>query len=997
MPRIQKQTVRDNSTQYQSQIQCPYCQKSFNQRGFGNHKEKCKKNQLQSRLDKEIEAQLLMEERQERAIVNTMRTRRKVVPPWEDLDGEIDAGGYEPVDQSDHVPVLGGDDGDGQAALDGEFMEKGNIRTEYHPHSGRAPTTKHYEDYRHRAPAPLPAKQSPWLPFRSRTEFSIAKIILEAGLTEKQTNVLTKAIHKAVKGEDVFEISNYREMCELWDRVALSLTPFEQAKVSAQYKESARQYDLYYKPLWDWAVDLLSDPQLAPLFEWDAQRVFRYDGTNMIRFYDEPWAGDRFWELQDKLPPSGKPLCVILYADKAKLSSFGTQKGYPVIARCANLPSDIRHGTGLGGGRVVGWLPVVEDEAAEKGKSAYADFKRAIWHNSFLVILESISTKSKTGVWFTCGDGVQRHLFPVVFALSADYEEQSVMALIRGTNSKYPCPVCLVPKPQMSDLTIKHPLRHGAESQRLYDEATVATTKAMQNEILKAQSLRLVPNAFWTVQHSDPHRTLSWDRMHNYPHGLGGKHIWPLLKKHIEDLPRSCAALVDNGYADLPRWPNLNHFSQVLNVHFSDANKYEDILKLAPFILQNVLTNESSRPGFLLLCCLRSFLKLNMYAALRVHTDITLVEGEAELSRFSSLISEYSCILTPDNEGASSDSNDDTEDVSTKNWNFPKMHTQVHLFDDIRAKGATRHYNTKPNEQMHGPLRRAYLFRTNFKNVAPQILQVNHWVLAAQVVQDNIDVLDTYYDKQQTDTDENECDVDANDGEAIDAPGPAAPATIVLDRIVFKSPVSESDAGCSFRQLETSDQTSNEPLLLSLRSKVTGFLRQYFQDNQIHAPYPAIRPNETFIEYRAMRVYYESMVDWKITWDTLRCNPSFYGARRHDHVMINVGLDLVIFARLLFLFIYHHPGQPEPYNLAYILPLDAPVGNRRQKDRLLGLQLLCAQPSARVIDARSIIRGAYIVPDGKKDSGRYYVVDTIDGDMFLRLRRLLPNIYDSDS
>jgi len=30
-----------------------------------------------------------------------------------------------------------------------------------------------------------------------------------------------------------------------------------------------------------------------------------------------------------------------------------------VIARCANLPVELRNGNGLGGGRVVGWLPVV--------------------------------------------------------------------------------------------------------------------------------------------------------------------------------------------------------------------------------------------------------------------------------------------------------------------------------------------------------------------------------------------------------------------------------------------------------------------------------------------------------------------------------------------------------------------------------------------------------------------------------------------------------------
>ena len=48
-----------------------------------------------------------------------------------------------------------------------------------------------------------------------------------------------------------------------------------------------------------------------------------------------------------------------LYADKTKLSSFGTQKGYPVMARILNLPVKVHNGDELGGARVVGWLPVV--------------------------------------------------------------------------------------------------------------------------------------------------------------------------------------------------------------------------------------------------------------------------------------------------------------------------------------------------------------------------------------------------------------------------------------------------------------------------------------------------------------------------------------------------------------------------------------------------------------------------------------------------------------
>jgi len=52
-------------------------------------------------------------------------------------------------------------------------------------------------------------------------------------------------------------------------------------------------------------------------------------------------------------------VCLELYADKTRLSSFGTEKGYPVMARIANLPVKIRNGGGIGGARVVGWLPLV--------------------------------------------------------------------------------------------------------------------------------------------------------------------------------------------------------------------------------------------------------------------------------------------------------------------------------------------------------------------------------------------------------------------------------------------------------------------------------------------------------------------------------------------------------------------------------------------------------------------------------------------------------------
>lgn len=63
---------------------------------------------------------------------------------------------------------------------------------------------------------------------------------------------------------------------------------------------------------------------------------------------------------QSEIPKGGKPLCITLYADKTRLSSFGTAQGYPIMAQINNLPQNIRNGKGLGSMQVVGWLPIVD-------------------------------------------------------------------------------------------------------------------------------------------------------------------------------------------------------------------------------------------------------------------------------------------------------------------------------------------------------------------------------------------------------------------------------------------------------------------------------------------------------------------------------------------------------------------------------------------------------------------------------------------------------------
>lgn len=117
---------------------------------------------------------------------------------------------------------------------------------------------------------------------------------------------------------------------------------------------------------------------------------------------------------------------------------------------------------------------------------------------------------AKTGYTMTISD-FEKWMFPIILIASADYEEQSVfyyallkvlilnsiflprcmISLIRGLNSKFPCPVCLVPGDKLTDLSTDYPLRTTAEMENVY-KSSVAMNAAGSEELLKNYGLRAV-------------------------------------------------------------------------------------------------------------------------------------------------------------------------------------------------------------------------------------------------------------------------------------------------------------------------------------------------------------------------------------------------------------------------------------------------------------------------------------------------------------------------
>ena len=127
-------------------------------------------------------------------------------------------------------------------------------------------------------------------------------------------------------------------------------------------------------------------------------------------------------------------------------------------------------------------------------------------------------------------------------------------------------------------------------------------------------------------------------------------------------------------------------------------------------------------------------------------------------------------------------------------------------------------------------------------------------------------------------------------------------------------------------------------------------------------------------------------MDWHIKTDILRCNESFHGQQRYDHVLVATE-NGHFFARILRLFQIVMGTQTYP--VAYVKSYCRPPGRIRNKDKDLSLYRVRVRANPyEIISVQSIVRGALLVQDSDNPDD-YFVVDTVDADMFLRMQTLV--------
>ncbi|KAH9036799.1 hypothetical protein EDB85DRAFT_2288078 [Lactarius pseudohatsudake] len=452
---------------------------------------------------------------------------------------------------------------------------------EYHPNS-RRPTKVHGVDDPSHTPRCTSTHQpysKPWSPFFQTCEdFLLAEIFLQSGLGNEYSDRILKVFDLCNAGKGKVTLSKISEVHTAWECASLKLTPFELSTVSVSHNDKELKVNVYHHALWDWATDLVQSSQLATHFHWDAEKIFRCDEGSSIHVFNEPWSADTFWDAQSQIPEGGKPLGLILYADKTQLSSFATEEGYLVIAHCANLPASIRNGNGFGGGRIVRWLP------------------------------------------------------------------------------------------------INWPRRMAAHTQEIIQQAQSFTCVQDREALLSKFGLRNVQNIFWQLQHMDPHRVLSFNRLHSNNTGVFGYHLWEVFKEHVKVLIYSMQT--DSRFCAIPRWSGLNHFQGVMKISFTDSTKFEDISKILIFAAHNIIPWERSKKvGKSLLCALRSFTIVDLFLSFEEYTEHTIAVGRQELHKFGCHIQVYI--------DTSADDAKAQPEAKLKNWNFLEPMTQILAIDSV--------------------------------------------------------------------------------------------------------------------------------------------------------------------------------------------------------------------------------------------------------------------------------------------------------------------------
>ncbi|KAI0084277.1 hypothetical protein BDY19DRAFT_1026392 [Irpex rosettiformis] len=426
----------------------------------------------------------------------------------------------------------------------------------------------------------------------------------------------------------------------------------------------------------------------------------------------------------------------------------------------------------------------------------------------------------------------------------------------------------------------------------------------------------------------------------------------------------------------IPRWPKLAHFANgILTLDFADGKKWEDISKIIIHVAYQVIAPAHCPKGFALLCLIRKWQELDMLLSFSVHTDKTLAAFEATLIRFHHALEAY--------KAASGD--DDT----AKDWDgIIKVHSHVHAARDVRMKGVISNMDTKPNEKLNGAIRDAYHRQTNFKNVEPQLAELEDRSMASNTIRAYITACD---DSEEAGSYPTESELKSDD-DTTRSPMKFGPVYLGSRQrpISILTFVSHGHDDSAFINFIAKLQACVSDLLI--REHLDACERDGTLVREMD-PIPSVGASDLIHEFRYVEVDFEHKITWRLATDRLRCSPQVYGRPRYDSVVVDWTIgnqENHIVCKLIRVFVYETVNG-QKLGLALVQPLNEQVRSRPGDARLGLCRVREKQRQASiVIPIRSVIRGTVIVED-VAHKGEYTVMDMLDTDTYLRMIPMFPD------
>ncbi|KAJ7166717.1 hypothetical protein C8R46DRAFT_996401 [Mycena filopes] len=788
--------------------------------------------------------------------------------------------------------------------------------------------------------------RAPWFPFKSRADFEATEIAVTGLLSKPLTDKLlggASSHWNSIKGGSRVTLKNSEEMRTTLCCARKYGVTFKRATIKASYQNTEREITFEYRDPWDWITRLLEDETLGPHLIFNSVRKYYCEGTEAETFceriIDEPNTADTWHDYESQLPEADPyPHCLLplhFWLDEGLVTKRITM--HPMVLRAVCLPGDIRNASGNGGGLLLGYMygfPDFEDPSNRNTAEtlAYAKFKMEVYQRVLGVIFASLKTRSWTGETVECWDNLVRVFHPEILICSLDGKEAAYFNACRAALANHPCPKCLVHRCDLHKLSKRFELRTRATMKAVVREASRSSTKAGKEDILKKHGLHGIDHFLWAFRFSDPYAAYSHDTLHSDDLGKFGHHLWPLTLDVLEELGGK--STFAKNMREFPRWAGLKHFNEVTTVHFADGQAFYDILKsILPCIVQ-IFPRDSS-----LVHCIRAF------ECVRIMTGMCCMPL-SRLKRLGEFIKDYESRCTS---------------VSLqygKNFDFFKQHATSHIVRDILQKGTTNHGSTRPGEGFQQEAAEAYS-RTNFKDVAHQMNVIDETQEAVARIRMAIDK----YDEQRADDekeDEPELDETPNEGSEN------------LASWRFGAP----DRLLNSRSFEGYLEAAGHPVKdfdLMLRD----FIAEQFPDDRVtYEQRIEIRP------FKCVHLTYQSLEDWRGVRDIMRCNPSFHGRRRFDSVLFNSDSPGLAFARLCALLRCKLESNRQ-FDVALVREFHP--NKWRPRTQWAGCQVREEVKSYSFLLMDYVIRGALLAPVCEKGKDNlYFLVDTVDADMFLR-------------